>query len=118
MTQNYYVLPVLWVVPLLTLAAVLATPWLHKRAKDGAAFAVSSLTVAGLMGLFGIGLYPNMVRSIPVANSLTVANASSTPLSQTVMLIIACIGMPLVLGYSAYIYWVFRGKVKLEKESY
>jgi len=118
MVQGYYVAPILWLVPLATLAVVLATPWLHQKGKEGAAFLASCLTVAGLMGLFGIGMFPNMVRSIPVENSLTVANASSSPLSQTVMLIIACVGMPLVLGYSAYIYWVFRGKVKVEKASY
>jgi cytochrome d ubiquinol oxidase subunit II len=118
MVLGYTVAPLLWLVPLATLAAVLATPWLHQRQKDAGAFLASCLTVAGLMGLFGIGMFPNMVRSIPVENSLTVANASSSPLSQTVMLIIACVGMPLVLGYSAYIYWVFRGKVKVEKASY
>jgi cytochrome d ubiquinol oxidase subunit II len=35
-----------------------------------------------------------------------------------VMLIIALIGMPLVILYTAYIYRVFRGKVVLTEESY
>jgi cytochrome d ubiquinol oxidase subunit II len=34
------------------------------------------------------------------------------------MAIIAAIGMPFVLGYTSVIYWVFRGKVKLDKMSY
>jgi cytochrome d ubiquinol oxidase subunit II len=34
------------------------------------------------------------------------------------MLIIAAVGMPFVLTYSAVIYWTFRGKVKLGEHSY
>ena len=34
------------------------------------------------------------------------------------MLIVALIGMPLVATYTAIVYWVFRGKVKLDDHSY
>jgi len=34
------------------------------------------------------------------------------------MLIIALIGLPIVLAYSVSIYWIFRGKVKLDRASY
>ena len=34
------------------------------------------------------------------------------------MLIIAIIGMPFVLAYTVSIYWIFRGKVKLDSASY
>jgi cytochrome d ubiquinol oxidase subunit II len=34
------------------------------------------------------------------------------------MLIIAAVGVPLVLAYTASIYWVFRGKVRLDRFSY
>ena len=34
------------------------------------------------------------------------------------MLIIAFIGMPFVLAYTAIIYWIFRGKVQLGDHSY
>ena len=35
-----------------------------------------------------------------------------------IMLIIAAMGIPLVLAYTASIYWIFRGKVKLDSSSY
>ncbi|MFO1500056.1 MAG: hypothetical protein U1G07_16980 [Verrucomicrobiota bacterium] len=35
-----------------------------------------------------------------------------------VMLTIALIGVPIVLAYTVSIYWIFRGKVKLDKMSY
>jgi cytochrome d ubiquinol oxidase subunit II len=34
------------------------------------------------------------------------------------MLTIALLGIPVVLAYSASIYWIFRGKVKLDRMSY
>ena len=34
------------------------------------------------------------------------------------MLIIAAIGVPLVLAYTASIYYIFRGKTKLDPMSY
>ena len=35
-----------------------------------------------------------------------------------IMLIIAAIGMPLVLAYTVSVYWIFRGKVKIDEHSY
>jgi len=34
-----------------------------------------------------------------------------------IMLLIALIGMPCVMAYTTVIYWVFRGRVKLERTS-
>ena len=34
------------------------------------------------------------------------------------MLVIALIGIPFVLAYTIGIYWIFRGKVKLDSMSY
>jgi cytochrome d ubiquinol oxidase subunit II len=34
------------------------------------------------------------------------------------MLIIAILGMPCVVAYTASIYWIFRGKVKIDNFSY
>ena len=56
--------------------------------------------------------------SIDLANSLTIYNASSTPRTLTVMLIIALIGMPLVIGYTAFVYKTFMGKVAITESSY
>jgi cytochrome d ubiquinol oxidase subunit II len=119
MLENLAAAPLLWLVPALAFLAAIATPWLHSKGKEVPALISSSLTAAGLMGCFGLSVYPNMVRSSPdLANSLTLVNGSSSPKTLQVMLIIACIGMPLVLGYTILVHTLFRGKVKLEKESY
>ena len=60
-----------------------------------------------------------MILSSPtVANSLTIYNAASSAKTLRIMLIMALIGMPLVIGYTTTIYWIFRGKVKLGEGSY
>jgi len=64
-------------------------------------------------------MFPRIVpSSTDLAYSLTIYNAASTPRTQTAMLIIALIGMPLVIAYTAYIYRVFKGKVVLTEDSY
>jgi len=50
--------------------------------------------------------------------SLTIFNASSSPLTLKTMLVMALVGMPLVIAYTAWIYHAFRGKVRLEATSY
>jgi cytochrome d ubiquinol oxidase subunit II len=71
------------------------------------------------VALIGIGLYPNLLLSNPhPENSLNIVNAASSPKTLQIMLIIALIGLPVVLAYTFTIYWIFRGKVRLEKTSY
>jgi cytochrome d ubiquinol oxidase subunit II len=74
--------------------------------------------MVGLMALVGIGMFPNLVTATDPARHLTVYNAASSPGTLRTMLVIAMIGAPLVLAYTASIYWVFRGKVKLDSMSY
>jgi len=87
--------------------------------RDFQAFLSSCLAMLTLMVLFGINQYPNLVFSEPnPENSLTIYNAASSQKTLHVMLIIACIGIPVVLAYTACIYWIFRGKVKMDRHSY
>jgi cytochrome d ubiquinol oxidase subunit II len=47
-----------------------------------------------------------------------VQNASAANETLTVMFVIALMGMPFVLLYTAGVYFFFRGKVELDDESY
>jgi cytochrome d ubiquinol oxidase subunit II len=89
-----------------------------KRANDKRTFLFSSLTFLGLWGVVGAVHYPNLVRAADPSLSLTIANASSSALTLKVMLIIALIGMPLVIGYTVFAYRVFKGKVESGREEY
>jgi len=60
-----------------------------------------------------------MIYSLPhPENSLNIYNAASSPKTLGIMLVIACIGVPVVIAYTVCIYWIFRGKVKLDRMSY
>ena len=83
------------------------------------AFLSSSLTILALVFLFGFTLYPDLVvSSISPGYSLNVFSAASSHRTLHIMTIIALIGMPFVLCYTAAIYWAFRGKVKITEHSY
>jgi cytochrome bd ubiquinol oxidase subunit II len=106
----------------IALANMLATaniPREFYHGRDWRAFLSSCATMITLMALFGLDQYPNLVFSQPnPENSLTISNAASSPKTLEIMLIIACIGVPLVIAYTICIYWIFRGKVKLDRMSY
>jgi len=111
--------PALMALGLLTMLAVANIPREIAAGREFRAFLSSSATIAGLMALFGSGMYPNLVISNPDPDlSLTIYNAASSQRTLHIMLIMAIIGIPFVLAYTISIYWIFRGKVKLDSMSY
>ncbi len=111
--------PLFWIFFILMLIAIIYIPVALKSEKFGRAFFSSSLTIACMIGLMAISLFPRLVPSLTdLNNSLTIYNASSTERTLFTMLIIALIGMPFVIGYTIFIYRAFKGKVRLGEESY
>lgn len=107
------------VIPIATLLLVLNIPREIHFNREFWAFLSSSGTIALLISLVAIGIFPNLVISDPnPQNSLNIYNSASSESTLTTMLIIACIGAPLVISYTIAVYWIFRGKVKLDKNSY
>jgi cytochrome d ubiquinol oxidase subunit II len=118
-TANFEQYPWAGIIVLAGFLAVANIPRCLYWGKPGQAFASSCVVIASLVGLFGLTLFPNLVTaSNDVANSITIYTAASSEKTLWIMLIIAMLGMPFVLAYSAIIYWVFRGKVKLTEHSY
>jgi cytochrome d ubiquinol oxidase subunit II len=108
-----------WVFLVFFLAAIVYMPIALKAGKYFRAFLSSSATIVCMVGLAAVSMYPKIVpSSINLAYSLTVHNASSTPRTLTVMLVIALIGMPIVIAYTWYIYRVFKGKTVITEESH
>ena len=119
MTEHFKDYPYLFIVAILNMLSVANIPREISKGKDFNAFLSSSASIAALMALFAIGLFPNIVMSNPnPENSLTIYNAASSQKTLEIMLIIAMIGIPFVLAYTVSIYWIFRGKVKLTNMSY
>ena len=107
-----------WVGPLLTANVLLYLLLAIRAGQDGRAFLFSSLAVAGLAATAGTALYPNLVPAVDAARSLTVDNAHSSDMALAVMLIVAVIGIPIVLAYTSFIYWKFKGKVRFDEAGY
>ncbi|HYZ86436.1 MAG TPA: cytochrome d ubiquinol oxidase subunit II [Bryobacteraceae bacterium] len=83
------------------------------------AFASSTVNIMCLVALFGVAHWPNMVyASNDPTRSLTIYNAASSEGTLWIMLVIAMIGLPFVLTYTATVYWTFRGRVELGEHSY
>ncbi|MBD3217927.1 MAG: cytochrome d ubiquinol oxidase subunit II [candidate division Zixibacteria bacterium] len=119
MADNLKEFPPLMILPLLNALAIANIPREIHKGREFRAFLSSCASVAALLALFGIGMYPDLIYSNPVAaNSLNIYNAASSDKTLTIMLVIAILGMPLVIAYTSSIYWIFRGKVKLNSSSY
>jgi cytochrome d ubiquinol oxidase subunit II len=119
MVENFRALPVLFIVALLNMLAVANIPREISKGREFRAFISSAASIAALLLLFAIGIFPNIVYSNPIPeNSLNIYNAASSDKTLTIMIIIALIGIPFVFAYTISIYWIFRGKVKIDEMSY
>lgn len=100
-------------IPLGTLAAGLLVGLFIRQKRDGWAFVMMALAILLGTATIFIQLYPRvLVSSIdPAAFSLTIQNAASSPYTLRIMSIIALIFVPVVVGYQAWTYWVFRKRV-------
>lgn len=111
--------PWLFGVALMGMLAIANIPREIHHGRDFRAFLSSCVAMVALMMLFGLEMYPHLVLSRPeAAHSLTIYNSASSPKTLGIMLLIAALGMPVVLAYTISIYWIFRGKVRLDRMSY
>ncbi len=92
-------------VPLLVL---IASTWLFvslRKRREYAPFLVAlALFTLGLIGL-GVSVFPEIVPG-----QISIHEAAAPDSSLTFMLVGAVILIPIILAYTAYTYWVFRGK--------
>ncbi|MEP7029508.1 MAG: cytochrome d ubiquinol oxidase subunit II [Pseudolabrys sp.] len=106
---NFYFL---WPVPVVTaLVAFKAWRWIEQRRDVAPFLATIALFLLGYLGLV-ISDFPYLVPP-----HLTVWDTAAAPSSQIFMLIGTLVLLPIILGYTIFIYWLFRGKVR-EGESY
>ncbi|MCB2089040.1 MAG: cytochrome d ubiquinol oxidase subunit II [Sphingomonadaceae bacterium] len=80
-----------------------------KKRQEAAPFLLSlGLFLLGMAGL-GVSMWPHVVPS-----TITIWDAAAPYRSQVFMLVGVGLTMPLILGYTGWAYWVFRGKVGQE----
>ncbi len=99
-------------VPLLTTLAAFTCWWGLTTGREVVPFmAAVSLFLLGFIGL-GISTVPYLVPP-----TLTFWDTAAVPSSQIFMLVGTLIMLPMILGYTVFVYWTFRGKVR-EGEGY
>jgi cytochrome d ubiquinol oxidase subunit II len=79
-------------------------------------FWITTLQLLFSWALIGVIMYPNVVRGLE--NSITIFNASSSPLTQKALIFILVLGLPFVIAYTYYSYFVFRNKFTPEEDLY
>lgn len=119
LSDRFREVPILFIFPILTFLAIANIPRLVNKERYRMAFFFSALTVSFSLALVAIELYPILIPStVNSAFDITIYNAAASEKSLGIMLTIAAIGAPLVLSYTAFVFWTFRGKVKLDETSY
>jgi cytochrome bd ubiquinol oxidase subunit II len=96
-------------VPIITLGlALLLWRWLQRGAEFLPFLAATGLFAMGYLGL-AISLWPMIVPP-----AITLWDAAAAPRSQAFLLLGTVFLLPVILFYTAWSYWVFRGKVRGE----
>ncbi len=118
-TDNFAHLPSAWVVVGLNVLAVANVPRTLHKGSAGLAFFSTGALICALTFLLAMAIFPNLLLDPAHPDrSLTITNAASSESTLRLMRIIALLGMPFIASYTFIIYWVFRGKTKLDSFSY
>ena len=85
-----------------------------RAGREGWAFVGTFLTIGlAVAGQF-VALFPDVMPSTTdAAYSLTTTNAAATAYTLKVMTWVAVVFTPIVLGYQAWTYWVFRRRISV-----
>lgn len=112
---NFNEVPILWIVPSLSLISILLTVVFVFKEKTGMAFTFLGLAIISQMATGFVGMFPNMLASsINDAFSVTLYNAAGSALNLKIMFTVAVIFVPIVIAYQLWSYFLFKGKVTKE----
>ena len=107
------------VFPAVALGAFVWMIVMFRKGRYVSAFFGSCAVLAFSLATIAAVLYPNMLKSSTDPNfNMTVSNASADGYTLTVMLVVAIVGIPFVLLYTAGVQYLFSGKVRLTESSY
>ena len=112
---NYRAMPWTWIFPVLGVAGALLSAWLLRVGRGLSAFLASALAIACIILTEGLAIFPFLLPSSTHPSSgLTLWDSSSSHMTLFVMLVAACVFLPLILFYTGWVYRVLRGKVSPE----
>lgn len=110
--NNYFEMPILFIVPGLAVAGALLTVFASKVRNGGLAFFSSSIMQAGVILTAGVSMFPFVMPSISHPDvSLTMWDSTASHNTLLVMFIVACIFVPVVLSYTTWSYLKMYGRL-------
>ena len=108
-----------FIIPLGMVLSIANIPRQVKVGQYRYAFISSAITIALLLIMVAIEVFPYLLYSPQrPANSISIYNAASSTRTMRILLLMALIGTPLVGIYTSFVFWTFKGKVKLDEMSY
>lgn len=111
--NNYGLYPWMVIAPALGILGGLACAFFSKAARGGWAFVSSSVMIAGVILTAGFSMFPFLMPSSTMPDvSLTMWDATSSEMTLRIMFFVACVFVPIVLSYTAYGFYVMRGRIK------
>lgn len=111
--------PQYFIFPVIMILSIASIPRQLKRGNYRLAFIFSSITIASLLIAVAVEVFPNLLYATNNPDhSITIQNAASSEKTMKTLLTIALIGTPLVGIYTSFVFWTFKGKVKLDEMSY
>ena len=119
MGDNYRNHPI-WLIAPLGTVVMIVLQWRYRAANaDLLAWVTSAGLLLALLVSTAIGLYPYLLPSSPhPERSLTIHNSYSSHFALQVGLTWLAFGLTLALAHTAWVYYLFKGKVKLEAGSH
>jgi len=109
---NYNQMPMLYAIPALVAASLIAMWRMGKSGNERGAFLCSCAYLVLMMVGAAAAVYPNLlVSTTDPALNITIYNAHSGEHSLAVGLIWWGFGMAIAVGYFVFVYRMFRGKV-------
>jgi cytochrome d ubiquinol oxidase subunit II len=92
--------------------SLLAAAAAHLRGHAFVAFWLNGVAVAAFVAQIFVGMYPNALPStISDGFTLTLVDAAAYDYSLRIITVVALIGMPVVIAYQAWSFWVFRQRI-------
>ena len=102
-------------VGILAILGMLVALIANLRTRPLLAFWSHGVAIAAFVASMFIALYPNVLPStLDPEASLTVAGAAASPYSLGVITVGAAVGLPMVIAYQAWSFWVFRKRITVE----
>ncbi len=109
---NYSRFPLLWLLPVVGVLSFVLCSLTMKLGRHALAFTSSAVAMAMVVVTTGVTMFPFvMPSSLNPNHSLTMWDATASELTLKIMFVVVCIFVPLILLYTAWSYWVMRGRL-------